>query len=160
MQLCMSMTIPDEERKCLQNGFMFFCRGYVRLLFCRSLIALLTGQAPYCLLTRVLHIRSKTMDLPMEQLVLHGGAEGGSENSCAKCYEGPPARMATPTKCFVCHSTHMLAFGELTWAVTCQHYRPFVVALSGLLRQLLQEYKASHASPYKLGGSACPTLQL
>lgn len=100
------------------------------------------------------------MDLPMDQLVLHGGAEGGSENSCAKCYEGPPVRMATPTKCFVCHSTHMLAFGELTWAVTRQHYRPFVVALSGLLRPLLQEYKASHTLPYKLGGSACPTLPL
>ena len=48
-------------------------------------------------------------------LVLHDGdAENGSQRT-------PQVEMVALGKCFVCHGTHCLAFGEMTWAATRLH---------------------------------------
>ena len=61
------------------------------------------------------------MDFSSEALVLHSGGDESQKDVCVKCFQSPPAvKLVSPGKCFVCHSTHMLAFGEYTWAVTCQ----------------------------------------
>lgn len=56
-----------------------------------------------------------------DALVLHDGGDAATADRCVKCFASPPERMAAPGKCWVCHATHCLAFGELTWAVPLLH---------------------------------------
>ena len=58
-------------------------------------------------------------DLSMN-LVLHSNA--GDTATCVKCLQQDgQVRMQTPNKCWLCHSTHLLHFGELTWTAPGLH---------------------------------------
>ena len=90
-------------------------------------------------------------------LVLHDGGNTESADTCVKCYMAPPAvRMISAGKCFFCHATHCLAFGELPWSVPFLNMQPNSQIQNHIPTQLSQIPRQTicyQAKPYgKLAG--------
>ena len=67
------------------------------------------------------HLCEQAMDFDAA-LVLHDGDVENGSQGCVKCFQRPPqVVMAALGKCFICHGTHCVAFGEMTWAATRLH---------------------------------------
>ena len=86
-------------------------------------------------------------------LVLHEGPSPDASQACAKCFQGPPeVTMVFPGKCFPCHGTHCLCFGELTWPVAGLDQLCFIV--------LLDSCATSYTTPSKGYALSYPTFRV
>lgn len=86
------------------------------------------------------------------ELVLHEGPTDATQ-ICGKCHQGPPeVTMVVPGKCFPCHGTHCLCFGELPWSVAALHHLLFLFVVGASINN--HNKPLSHAAVGPLQFSA------